>query len=198
MMFLVAALGVYLAGVWTLRRSRNHLMMFLWGGFGLAFMLIQSVVFLGGDHLLAALQARHIQSLMGLMNNPIDVVNGTTMLVPHDRGWVGMVIGVESSTLIEMAVFSGIMLFYPGFTPRRRIAYALIGLIGTYLINLVRLLVIIYMVMILGRDTFHLAHAVVGRTLYFIGIIALYWYLLTRPTLGFIRDRIRVEEYSGS
>jgi exosortase family protein XrtG len=189
-MLIALAVSIYVAGLVILRTSSNQLLRFIWGAPGFAFLTIWIAVDLNVHHLLAAQEANQLQWMLALSGNPIDVINHVTLLVPDDRGWVGMTIGAESSTLIELAVFLGVVLFYPKLGRRNRLIYGIIGVIGTYLLNLLRLLLIIALISIWGREVFPLAHSVIGRTVYFLGVVALYWYLLTKPTLRIIQHRI--------
>jgi exosortase family protein XrtG len=180
----------YAAGLVLLRRSTSRLLQFLWRASGFAFLTIWIAVDLHMHYTLAALEARQLQWILSLTGNVVDVVGGVTLLVPDQSGWVGMTIGAESSTLIELSVFLGVLLFYPGLGKKERLIYGLVGVIGTYLLNLLRLLLIIVLVSTWGRDVFPLAHSVIGRVVYFIGVVALYWYLLTKPSLRIIQRRI--------
>lgn len=181
---------VYLTGLFILYRRSGQMLQFVWGASGFAFISILIVVELNIHIALAALEARQIQGLLGLVGHSIDVVNYNTLLVPDSAGWVSMTVGAESSTVIELSVFLGAVLFYPRLGKRERIIYAIIGIAGTYLLNLARLVLIIAFVTLWGREAFPIAHSVVGRLFYFAGIVFLYWSLLTKPTLKLIRDRI--------
>ena len=61
----------------------------------------------------------------------------------------------------------------------------------TYGANLIRMMSIVYLVNIFGKPALYVAHAFVGKIIFFIFIIVLYWYLLTRPTLSIVRDNIK-------
>jgi hypothetical protein len=37
------------------------------------------------------------------------------------------------------------------------------------------------------------SHTIIGRAVFFIAVIAIYWYLLTRPTLGVVRKKLDQE-----
>jgi exosortase/archaeosortase family protein len=115
-----------------------------------------------------------------------------TLLVPDPTGWSVLQIGLECSTLIEASVFAGLLLFYPRLPPRDRALRLGAGLGATFLINLARLAVIIGMVMILGKPAVPWAHAVVGRMVFFVGIVIVYWRMLTLPTLRLVRRDMEV------
>jgi len=52
--------------------------------------------------------------------------------------------------------------------------------------------VIIAMIHWLGKEAAPLAHAVVARLIFFLGIVVVYWYLLTLPTLHVVRRELEI------
>lgn len=182
---------VYAAGMWWIQRRQWRLALYIWSAFGLAFLLIHAAVLLNGHMWLASLEAQQLKDLMALVGVRLERVDSAVLMVPDATGWSGLRIGIESSTLIELAVFSGLLLFYPKLSGRRRVLSLVAGLGGTYLLNLFRLSLIVLMIMIWGKPAVPLAHAVVGRLVYFGGVVILYWFLLTRPTLSIVNHFIR-------
>ena len=61
-----------------------------------------------------------------------------------------------------------------------------IGTVASYFFNLVRVLLIVQIVSRLGTDWVFPAHAVFGRLFFFVVSIALYWRLVTLPTVHHI------------
>jgi exosortase/archaeosortase family protein len=68
--------------------------------------------------------------------------------------------------------------------------YVVIALLLTYGINIVRLMVIVATLHLLGKDSLLVSHTIIGRAVFFIGVIAIYWYVLSRPTLGAVRKKL--------
>lgn len=186
MPILLLYLIIYIIALALFYRRKNRLLIFVTGAFGLAFLIIQFAVAIELPFAFATLEAEQIRAIMSAIDVNIDVVSKTTMMVPDSNGWVGMRIGIESSTIIEIAVFVGVITFYPKFNRRQRFLSLIAGIAGTYILNLIRLLIIIFVVMLFDREMFPIAHNLVGRVIYFVGVIALYWYLLTQPTLTII------------
>lgn len=65
-----------------------------------------------------------------------------------------------------------------------------VGLVATYVINILRLLVIIGFLHWGGKDMAWLAHSVIGRAVFFALIVAVYWFVFTRATLRSVRERV--------
>jgi exosortase family protein len=110
-------------------------------------------------------------------------------------GWSIFGIGFECSSLIEISVLIALLIFYPGYSRESKIRYAFIGATMTYMANLIRMLLIIYIVSVFGKSTIYLAHAIIGKLVFFLFVILLYWYLLTRPTVDMVRDMIKAGKF---
>ena len=186
------ALAVYIVGLLALRRRRHGLIGYLWGAFGLAALLILAGWVGGWNEPLGAVQASLLETVWGWFGLGVSTLNGAELVVPDPTGWSVLAIGIECSTLIELSVFAGLLLFYPRFPAAERLRRLMGGLGATLLINLVRLSVIIAMVAALGKPAVPWAHAVVGRMVFFVGIVIVYWRMMTLPTIRFVRRDLEV------
>jgi exosortase family protein XrtG len=189
---LALAVGSYILGLLALRRARFSLIGYLWGSFGLAAVLILVGQQAGWNIPLGNLQGGILVVIAGALGLRLEVLAPATLLVPDPTGWSVLQIGLECSTLIEASVFAGLLLFYPRLPPRDRILRLGAGLGATLLINLARLSVIVGLVVTLGKPAVPWAHAVVGRLVFFVGIVVVYWQMLTLPTLRLVRRDLEV------
>ena len=186
------ALAVYIIGLLALRHRRYSLTAYLWGAFGLAALLILAGWLGGWNEPLGAAQASLLEIFWGWFGLGLSTLNGAELVVPDPTGWSVLAIGIECSTLIELSVFAGLLLFYPRFPPAERLRRLIGGLAATVIINLIRLSVIIAMVAVLGKPAVPWAHALVGRMVFFVGIVFVYWRMLTLPTIRFVRRDLEV------
>jgi exosortase family protein XrtG len=184
--------GVYLAGLLVLRKTRKGLIGYLWGAFGLAAIIIFAGQLGGWNEPLGTLQVWFLVLLSQLVGGPLQLIEGGGLVVPDPTGWSILRVGIECSALIEIAIFAGLMLFYPRLPASERLGRMAVGVAATVLINLVRLAVITLMVATLGKPIVPWAHAVVGRLIFFAGVLYLYWRMLTLPTLTMIRRELEV------
>ena len=189
---LAIGLAVYVVGLIALRKARYGLIAYLWGAFGLAALLILTAQMGNWSGPVGAIQASTLTFLANTVGFPLRTIDSANLVVPDPTGWSIMAIGIECSTVIEAAVFGGLMLFYPRFSASERLLRLGVGLGATFLINLARLSVIIAMVTILGKPAVPLAHAVVGRLVFFVGIVFVYWRMMTMPTLRIVRRDLEV------
>lgn len=112
-------------------------------------------------------------------------------LVGNDHGWTMVRITIECSSLLETGVIGGMVGFYPGWTIRRRIGLVLLGTAATYLANIVRMTVIIGTLHLFGKDSLFVAHTIVGRAVFFVLIIAIFWYIITLPTMRSVFSKLQ-------
>jgi exosortase family protein XrtG len=115
------------------------------------------------------------------------------LVVSQDVGWTMLQVTVESSGLLETGVISGMLLFYPGWSLRRRIIFTICAILATYIANIVRLMVIVLTLHEMGKNSLLISHTIVGRAVFFALVILIYWYLMTRPTLRTVRHKIEGE-----
>ncbi len=178
----------YLAGLVILRGMRKGLIGYVWGAFGLAAILVFAGQIGGWNIPLGAAQAWIVQQIGNLFGAGLRTVGSDgALVVPDPTGWSILQVGIECSALIELSIFAGLLLFYPRFPTGERLKRLGIGSLATILINLARLAIIVVMVAWLGKPAVPWAHALVGRLVFFLGILFLYWRMLTLPTLALVR-----------
>ena len=188
----------WLMAVLFFRANRIWLPYYVIGAVGLAL----GIIFIGrATFIEAGLQqavAAGVHAVSGLTPVPTRVFQsapGAIMVLVVDQsvGWTMLQITVESSGLLETGVISGMLMFYPGWSLRRRTGYAVIAILATYVANIIRLMVIVIVIHYGGKDTLLVSHTILGRAVFFIGVIIIYWYLLSRPTLRTIRGKLDEE-----
>jgi exosortase family protein XrtG len=183
---------LYLAGLVTLRRVRYTLLGYLWGAFGFAALGILTSQMGQWNVALGRVEVATLVRAGSWLGLEAAGLQRSSLIIPDPTGWSILNIGLECSMLIEAFIFVGLLLFYPRFSGPRRLQRLGIGMVALFLLNLVRLGVIIGMIMLWGKPVAGLAHAVVARLVFFVGMIAIYWWLLTIPTLGIIRREMEV------
>jgi len=184
--------GIYLAGLLVLRKARKGLLAYLWGAFGLAGILIFAGQIGNWNSSLGAFQAEILALASGIVGGGLRTIAGGGLVVPDPTGWSILQIGIECSALIEISIFVSLMLFYPRIPAGERLMRIAIGVLATLALNLLRLGIIALMVTTLGKPAVPWAHAVVGRLVFFVGILFLYWKMLTLPTLSIVRRELEV------
>lgn len=183
---------IYIIGLLTMRRMRHRLPAYLWGSFGLVALVVLASKLGAWNIPLGAAQARLLVWVGDLIGLRFALLEPTSLIVPDPTGYSILQIEVECSTLIEATVFAALILFYPRFRPRERLLRLGAGVSATLVVNLVRLVVIVAAVSVLGKPALPWAHAIVGRLVFFAGIILIYWRMLTLPTLRVVSRDLEV------
>lgn len=184
-----------LVAVWVLLtvslwRARRWLLFYLVGALGLIVVALLAAITVGWDGWLQALEARQVAALAAALDLELDVTGDAGLAIPNHTGWAVFAVGIECSALLELSAIVGLIVFYPAFSRRRKATTVVVGGAATYLINLVRILIIVAVINALGTDWVFAAHAVIGRIFFFVATIGLLWILVTRPTLGLVGRRL--------
>jgi exosortase family protein XrtG len=173
--------------LWSRRR---WLVYYITGAFGLVLVVLFAAQAFGLDGALEALQARQVVGLAEALGMDISLLSASGLAIKNHVGWAVFDIGVECSAILEMATFAGLTAFYPAFRIPRRAFFIAIGVAATYVLNLARILLIVAIIDAGGTSWVFSAHAVFGRLFFFAGVIAIFWYLITRPTIGVISGQL--------
>ena len=97
------------------------------------------------------------------------------------NGAITVNIDMECSGIIEIAAFVSLLTFYQIYNVPERIYVGIIGTLYTLLSNALRISVICTMIHFLGTDYYYLAHTVVGRIIFYVLQVILYFFVFTKP-----------------
>jgi len=189
------ALFTSLAILWAvttafLWRGRRWLMFYLTGAFGFVLLVVYGASLAGYDTWLETIEAVQVTALAAQIGLRLDILGTSGLAIPNHTGWAVFDIGIECSALLEMSAIVGLAAFYPAFSAGRKAYTILVGVGVTYVINLLRILLIVAIINALGTSWVFPAHAVFGRVFFFAGTVALYWYIITRPTISVVNRRL--------
>ncbi len=189
-------LAIWLAGVIFLRAYRIWILFYIVGTVGFAYLL---VYFASGaldlELALAHTVAASVHQFLSWIGIPSRIFSNApgillVMVVTQRTGWTALQIGVESSGLLEMAVISSLILFYPQWQFARRSKLLLVGVGSTWIANVLRMILIAMSLHYIGKDSLLIAHSVIGRLFFFVLTIAIYWFLITRQAIERIAKRV--------
>ncbi len=198
-------IAVALIVLWALmvvffRANRVWLMYYLIGSVGLAFIIIfvgRATVVQGFMESGVTMATFVVANLVGIPARVFDADPNSLMIfvigqmVGHDNGWTMVRVTIECSSLLETGVISGMVGFYPGWSIKKRIALVLLGTIATYASNIIRMTVIIGTLHLFGKDSLFVAHTIIGRAVFFVLIIAIFWYIITMPTMRTVFKKLQ-------
>ncbi|UCF27313.1 MAG: hypothetical protein JSW42_11810 [Chloroflexota bacterium] len=194
--FLTALLFIsWLAVVIFLRKTRIWLPFYVLGAVGCAYWLV--LVFsnlLGLEPFLAHSVAWMVHIASNLMGIPTRIFEGApgvllVLVIYQDIGWTVLQVGIESSGLLEITVLVSLLLFYPGWSLFRRLRLIAFGGVAMWAANILRMLVIVVMLNQFGKESLVLAHMYVGKAVFFVLVILIFWFIITRPTLKYLQQK---------
>lgn len=89
----------------------------------------------------------------------------------------------ECSGIIESAAYIGLIAFYPVYTLQQRLKFGVIGLVTIFGANVLRLTFVAIVIYYFGSQAFYLAHSILGRLIFYVIIITLYYLVFTKAQL---------------
>jgi len=180
---LIVSTPIYLAVVYFCRKHRQWLFYYLFGSFGFTLLITLTLKYFLVDQFLVAIEVFHTNIIANLFKIPSQALAYGRLRLPTQNGWSILGIGVECSAVLEMSALTGLIIFYPAFSYFRKTIKTIFGLFATYAINILRMLIIVAITYYYGTSYVFIAHAIVGRLFFFICVIILYWFLITKPTV---------------
>jgi len=184
---------IWLTLVLVFRRHRQWLLYYLIAAFGLTLQMVFLAEHFGIDQLLVNLASFHVDLISkNIFHIPMELMsNGRFQIILTNGSSSILKLGIECSAILESSIVISLILFYPLFNSSQKILRAIFGLVITYVINILRLMIIVLMAYKFGPDYIFLAHAGVARVFFFIFELLLYWYLMTKPTVKSVGDSIK-------
>lgn len=107
-------------------------------------------------------------------------------------GPVSLYVDFECAGLVENLVFISLLLFFPAYKWYEKIWVGALGVTGVMAANVLRLTIICIMIHVWGNEMYYLAHTIVGRLVFYVLSIMLYFYIFTRRQI----KRQQVGEFS--
>jgi exosortase family protein XrtG len=143
----------------------------------------------------AVWSVHHISSILQIPTETFAGEPGTilVLVISQSIGWTMLQVSVESSGLLESCVLVSMVMFYPGWSVRKKCWLILLGLSATFLANVFRLMLITSMLHYLGKDSLLLSHVLVGRLVFFVLVVLIFWAVITLPTLRSVRQKLERE-----
>lgn len=102
---------------------------------------------------------------------------------------VAMTIDYECSGVIEISAFVALTAFYPIYTRKQRLFLSLKGALWIYGANILRLILVIVLVHFNGSDFYFVAHTIIGRMLFYVLVIYLYYQTFTYSATSYQNKR---------
>jgi exosortase family protein XrtG len=105
------------------------------------------------------------------------------ILIGNAKEVISMQIDFECSGILEMIVFVSVMAFFKVYTVLERIIVGILGVAYIMLTNVVRIIIICYVVHFFGPDSFNVAHTLIGRIFFYGASVILYFLVFTKAQI---------------
>lgn len=103
--------------------------------------------------------------------------------VDTGNGAMSFSIDLECSGIIEMLVFVCLLFFFPVYKTSQKISISIIGVLCIILFNCLRMISVLSIIYYFGTSYYLFAHSVVGRILFYVLTIILYYTVFTKKQI---------------
>ncbi|MCY1714348.1 exosortase family protein XrtG [Caproiciproducens galactitolivorans] len=177
-------------------RSKLDFFTFVWGSVGLFIFLMIWV-----SPSLSVPFSRLVSYVSGLVGQATHLYEASTQLgilfVPNAKSSViSLYIDLECSGIIEIMAFLSMLFFFPVFSGKEKLAIGTGAVVWIFAANILRVFLICLMVYYYGLDAFYLAHSIVGRMVFYVLSIALYFLVFTKSQIK--RQKVGGFHYAGN
>lgn len=190
---------IWLTLVLVFRKQRQWLLYYMFAAFGFTIQLVFLAEHFGLDQIMVNIASFHSSLLAKALGIPNEILSqGRIMLTSKAGENIILKIGIECSAILEATVLVSLVVFYPAFRRRQKLLKIIFGLSLTYVINILRMFIIVFITFTYGTGAIYIAHALIGRFFFFIAAIILYWYIITKPSIRGVglalRDSVQLDE----
>lgn len=178
---------IWLYVVWACSRAQLKFFKFIIGCVGL---------FLFMMYWIQPIAVGPLERVVALVSGTIGNITGTfesyyqyaMLFVRHAEESVSVYVSFECSGIIESFAFVSMLLFFEVYDLYERVIISAVGVLFIFICNVLRIVVICLMIHAFGNDVYYLAHSIIGRFLFYILSIGLYFYVFTKSQI--VRQRI--------
>ncbi len=178
---LVIAAWVYLLSVF--KRKKQSFFFFLTGSVGLfiaLFVLLEPV--------LTAPLAKTVCYLTGVVGKLTGIFKayssyGILFIENVVGGPVSLYVDFECAGMVEILVYVSLIVFFPVYKWYQKIWVGALGTVALIAANIFRLTLICIMIHIFGNEVYYLAHTIIGRMVFYVFTLWLYFYVFTRQQI---------------
>lgn len=123
--------------------------------------------------------------IIGNSTGWFDVIKEYSTLIYEGThgGIITMGINYQCSGIIELLVFSCLVVFFPFVNNSKKFITLILGNLYLFVANIIRILFIVAIVSLFGVESYEIAHIALARILFFILTIYLYYKVFTKSQL---------------
>lgn len=182
MILKIILLVLWIYALTVLRRGKLGFYHFLLGSVG-TFLLLLTFVPYVKDYFIHGFVwgLGYVGNLTGLYES---YAQYGMFFIDHNDAVISLYVDLECSGIIEMMVFLSLLTFFPVYKWWEKIVTGVVGLFCICVFNFIRIFVIIAMIFCFGTSVYSLAHAIVGRIIFYALTLILYFHVFTRKQIA--------------
>lgn len=175
-------LWVYMLTVF--HRGNLNYFKYLWGSVGVFILMCVSI-----QPTLSELLKQYVTSAVGIIGNITGICQPyydlSIIFIPKQTALtsISLYIDYECSGVIEMMAFVSLLLFFQVYEVAQRIIISFVGCICIFFFNIIRILIICVIIYKFGSDSYYVAHTIIGRLVFYLLSIFLYYYVFTKQQI---------------
>lgn len=189
---LIIALWIYILTV--LKRGKLEFYHFIVGSVGMFLIMLMFVPYVKGYFISGFV---YVIGFVGKITGMYESYAEYGMcFINHNDTVMSLYIDMECSGIIEMMVYLSLLWFFPVYNIREKITQSISGVLLINLFNFIRIFVIISLVFYFGSPIYSVAHAIIGRLVFYVLTLTLYFYVFTRKQIS--RQKVGKFNYEGT
>ena len=173
-------LWIYL--LYVLKRAGLNFWLFLTGSFGL-FILEMFLV----RPVLTEPLARVVAAMAGVVGKLTGTFSAFfrygIIFIHSVSGSITLKVDFECSGIIEIMAFVSLLAFFQVYSLREKLMVGVAGVLGIMLANTIRIIAICEIIYFGGVGTYFVAHAIIGRLIFYSLSVLLYFFVFTKPQI---------------
>ncbi|MGG7176659.1 exosortase family protein XrtG [Clostridium paraputrificum] len=180
----ILVIALWCLAIVLFRNLKMDFFKFFVGSIG--FFTIAMVFFMGPLEKMLVDSLTYILDLISKNTEWFEVLRtyGIMMIEPKGGGVISMSINYQCSGVIELLVYTALVIFFPFVTIGKKIIVLIVGNLYLVVANIIRILFIVFMVKTFGKEAFDVSHLVIARILFFVLTIILYYKVFTKSQLS--------------
>jgi exosortase family protein XrtG len=164
----------------VLRKAKLHAWKFLWGSMGLFVILLLTVQGWLWEPL-----ARCVTALAGIVGSLTNTFHAyfkySIVYVPAVTGSITLLVDFECSGIVEIMAFLSLLIFFEVYSFSEKIVIGVLGSAYIIFCNALRIVIICLSVHFWGMQAYYIVHTFVGRVIFYVLSVFLYFYVFTKP-----------------
>lgn len=144
--------------------------------------------------------ARMIAVLAGFPGKIFDIYSAYfkygIIFVRSGQESISLLIDFECSGIIELLAFVSLLAFFDVYERVEKIIVGMAGVVALILGNVFRIVVICVIIHFCGTSSYYVAHAFIGRIVFYAISVVVYFYIFTRPQI--VKQKVGGFQYANN